>query len=90
MTAKKNKKTIVHAFEPSPKQLKCLKLNKKKNKTLNLIINDKVLYSKSNLKFQLYTPVNYLKDKDEGELAMKKSQKKTNKMLVPFLLMTTV
>ena len=82
LAAKKNKKTTVHAFEPSAKQFKCLKLNKKKNKTLNLIINNKVVYLKSNLKLQLYTPMNSLKNKDEAMLGIKKNQKKNKQGVI--------
>ena len=53
MCAKLNPKTTFHAFEPNSNQLKCLQLNKKINNVNNLKIINKVLYSKSNLKFNL-------------------------------------
>jgi len=80
LCAKNNKKTTIHAFEPNFNQLKCLRLNKKINNLKNLVIVNKVLYSKSNLKFNLESSNISGKKLDEGEIKIvrDKFQKKTS------------
>lgn len=79
LCAKLNPKTNFHAFEPSSNQLKCLRLNKKINNVSNLKIINKVLYSKSNLKFNLELSNLPGKKSDEGEIRIIIDKLKNNK-----------
>lgn len=78
LCAKLNPKTTFHAFEPSSNQLKCLQLNKKINNVNNLKIINKVLYSKSNLKFNLESSNLPGKKSDEGEIKIILDKLKNN------------
>ena len=73
-----NKKSKIHAFEPNENQTKCLKLNKKNNHLNNLIINENVLYSKSNLNFSLRSSKINNKKFDEGEVQIFEDKVRNN------------
>lgn len=76
LTAKKNPNATIHAFEPNMNQIKCLKINKKKNDLKNFIIKRNILFSKSGLGFEMVYPKGYKKNIDEGCLAIKKIKRK--------------
>jgi FkbM family methyltransferase len=75
LAASRNPNANIHAFEPSVNQIKCLKLNIRKNKLNNIIINRNILYSKSGLKFKMGFPNTTKINTDEGNLRIRRVKK---------------
>lgn len=74
LISKKFKKSMIHCFEPLPKSRHYLKKNKIVNNLNNLIISEKALFKKENLK--LY--IKNTKD-DDGDISLSLNKNNCNK-----------
>jgi len=74
LISKKFKKSMIYCFEPLPKTRHYLKKNKVVNNLNNLIISEKALFKKDNLKL-------YIKDKkdDDGDISLSSNKNTSNK-----------